>query len=419
MDGNPQDARTQRRLSLIANDPEYFLVSLARQGVLHQIRLSFRNNVGLRLKNICPYFASYHGHLNIVQFILSEYDGDANFEFNAKGTRPIHVAVSGGHWGVVKALIEHGASVNSADKRGQTPLLLACRHDQLEIAELLIDQGAKVNVAKTNGTTILHMASAFAGPELFQLILNNNACCTVVNSKGETPLMIAMDGGLDFIYPLVRKQLEIDGNLYSLDKAIIPPRGERSNLLQQRSIQKERNRLAEEMKALEGSPSEQDIVEDENDEDDGEWSDEAVAVGEDSEPEQMEMMIDRGQIPAEEDWMVQDAVEWERDQHPWHEETRHRRRMIERGEVLVSLRQMGPMPLEEGRRHAHGETIREGERVSRSTGQRRHVQLDRRGARDRVSAYERRQRRANEIFQLVATMSRLGIRNANDQDDNA
>ena len=321
-------------------------------------------------------------------------------------------------WGVVKALIEYGASVNSADKRGQTPLLLACRHDQLEIAELLIDQGAKVNVAKTNGTTILHMASAFAGPELFQLILNNNACCTVVNSKGETPLMIAMDGGLDFIYPLVRKQLEIDGNLYSLDKAIIPPRGERSNLLHQRSIQKERNRLAEEMKALEQSPSEQENVEDENDEDDGESSDEAVAVGEDSEPEQMEMMIDRGQIPAEEDWMVQDAVERERDQHPWHEETRHRRRMIERGEVLVSLRQMGPMPLEEGRRLV-GETIREGEIVSRSTGQRRHVQLDRRGARDRVSAYERRQRRANEIFQLVATMSRLGIRNADDQGNNA
>lgn len=69
------------------------------------------------------------------------------------GRTPLHQAVKGNHKDIVKLLLERGASVNTEDEHGVTPLLLAgagIQENNLaiyeEIVSLLIWHKADVNV---------------------------------------------------------------------------------------------------------------------------------------------------------------------------------------------------------------------------------------------------------------------------------
>ena len=63
---------------------------------------------------------------------------------NKKGNTPLWLACNGGHLDVVMLLVGKGADVNAADNRGVTPLMAAFRkgHVQvrcrIELAEVLV-----------------------------------------------------------------------------------------------------------------------------------------------------------------------------------------------------------------------------------------------------------------------------------------
>ena len=95
----------------------------------------------------------------------------------------------------VRALVQHGASVNAADADGTTALHWASYRDDLEIADLLIRAGAKVNAANDLGATPLWIASLNGSAAIVRRLLDAGANPDATLLSGETPLMVAARSG--------------------------------------------------------------------------------------------------------------------------------------------------------------------------------------------------------------------------------
>lgn len=60
----------------------------------------------------------------------------------------------------MRALLDSGTAVNSADESGSTALHFAADRGQQEAVQLLLDAGADVNTQDHDGQTPLHYAAA-------------------------------------------------------------------------------------------------------------------------------------------------------------------------------------------------------------------------------------------------------------------
>ena len=97
---------------------------------------------------------------------------------------------------VVKVLLEHGASLNSAvTLHDLTPLHLAARHGHAEVVKVLLDREANVTARDKNGLTPLHTASEYSQAPVVNLLLDAHADCNATNNDGDTALVLACRNG--------------------------------------------------------------------------------------------------------------------------------------------------------------------------------------------------------------------------------
>ncbi|KAK3325999.1 ankyrin repeat-containing domain protein [Apodospora peruviana] len=98
-------------------------------------------------KSTCLHMATGNGHLEIVSFLISQFDSrpkeekqaflDAPNEFGNTG---LHWAALGGHLEVVKLLLENGASPALANDKNYLPLDLASFGDKLDVVDYFLKQ---------------------------------------------------------------------------------------------------------------------------------------------------------------------------------------------------------------------------------------------------------------------------------------
>ena len=60
---------------------------------------------------------------------------------------PLHYAAKHGHFQIVKALVEAGATLELKNFYSDTPFAVACAQGHLEIAQYLLDKGAHIHGA--------------------------------------------------------------------------------------------------------------------------------------------------------------------------------------------------------------------------------------------------------------------------------
>jgi ankyrin repeat protein len=71
---------------------------------------------------------------------------------------PLLTAAMVGNAHAARALLAHGAQLECADDRGQTPMNWAVRNDRLEVYEVLRQAGASMDAVDTAGDTPRSMA---------------------------------------------------------------------------------------------------------------------------------------------------------------------------------------------------------------------------------------------------------------------
>jgi hypothetical protein len=108
---------------------------------------------------------------------------------------------------IIKFLIKHGADVNLADRRGNTPLHLVMLQNPFKVmvyVMILIKSGADVNMTNIYGSTPLHLALRMSFPniKIVKLLIKNGANLNQLNNGGESPLYYALTICVDEKYAI-------------------------------------------------------------------------------------------------------------------------------------------------------------------------------------------------------------------------
>ena len=142
------------------------------------------------LNGTALYYASLCGFSGVVKYIICTHGEDVNAWSGYHGT-PLRAASYKGHIDVVRVLLDHGANVNTSDKKN-TPLISAYHGRHLEIMRLLLGNGADVDAPDDLDDSVLNRASKHGQADVIHLLLQHNAD---VNYKGFldwTPLQGAL-----------------------------------------------------------------------------------------------------------------------------------------------------------------------------------------------------------------------------------
>jgi ankyrin repeat protein len=95
------------------------------------------------------------------------------------------MAANTGYLEQTKALIQCGANVNLALKRGTTPLYIAAQEGYLDISRLLIEHGAEVNTQNMSGATALFIAAQQGHADIVKTLLDHGADCSLAVYQSE------------------------------------------------------------------------------------------------------------------------------------------------------------------------------------------------------------------------------------------
>jgi hypothetical protein len=111
-------------------------------------------------------YAAAGGHYEVVRLLL-----DAGADVNAHGGEctPLQAAVGGGGR-VVTALLDAGADVDARNRYGQTALMYAARLGEARTVELLLGRGANPRLRDNKGASALYLAEQNNHDRVVELI---------------------------------------------------------------------------------------------------------------------------------------------------------------------------------------------------------------------------------------------------------
>ena len=89
--------------------------------------------------------AMYKAQYDLVSDIIKKPQFDVNLDATWAMDRPLHIAVHHNQLGLAEQLLIRGAHVDAEDRKGMTPLMLACSLGYVECTELLLQHGANPN----------------------------------------------------------------------------------------------------------------------------------------------------------------------------------------------------------------------------------------------------------------------------------
>ena len=104
----------------------------------------------------------------------------------------------------VKTLLQEGADIESTNKKGKTPLILAAENNAYKAAIVLVRAGADVNAQHNNGGTPLYFAAKSDSVKIAQILLANGANPSIKNNDGYTPYEKAQDEESYLVQKLLR-----------------------------------------------------------------------------------------------------------------------------------------------------------------------------------------------------------------------
>jgi ankyrin repeat protein len=102
--------------------------------------------------------ACFFGHLDSAEYLVKAGAPINAPSRNGLKAAPIQSAAAGGHFKIVKMLLEHGADPNVREQEGYTPLHAAAQNGDEEMIRILLYGGADLTIKSNNGKTPLDLA---------------------------------------------------------------------------------------------------------------------------------------------------------------------------------------------------------------------------------------------------------------------
>ena len=122
-----------------------------------------------------------------------------------KPKKDLNQAAVDGELDRVKELVSGGADVNSKNRMGMTPLVVAALNNRTAVCEFLIANGADLNAKDGQGRTALYLAVERGNKELIELLVKKGADVNVTTGRGENAFSLAKKKGNAEIVDLLAK----------------------------------------------------------------------------------------------------------------------------------------------------------------------------------------------------------------------
>ncbi|RSL46448.1 hypothetical protein CEP54_013846 [Fusarium duplospermum] len=140
------------------------------------------------------HFASRCGHTEVIKALLTEDNTNIDATESLEGWTALHLAIYNGHGDAASALLKEGANVGIQDNDGWTPLMTATNKKHDKIVEELLNQNGDLEVDTSNksGLTPLLVASIHGFLAGARLLIKAGADCNVQSTSSKsTPLISA------------------------------------------------------------------------------------------------------------------------------------------------------------------------------------------------------------------------------------
>jgi ankyrin repeat protein len=138
--------------------------------------------------------SAYDGNLAEVQVLVAK--GASVNLADEKLRTPLIMAAYGGHTSVVEFLVVKGADINHRDGDGMTALIHTSKRSFNETAAFLLKNGAEVNVqTPKKGITALMIAAVADNVELVRMLLDHGADANLTDIFGRTAKVLAQKKG--------------------------------------------------------------------------------------------------------------------------------------------------------------------------------------------------------------------------------
>jgi len=138
--------------------------------------------------------SAYSGDLPGVMAALAK--GASVNVADQKKRSALMLAASNGHNSVVEYLISEGAEINARDGDNQTALIYASKRSFNAVAAALLRSGAEVNVqSKKKGVSALMLAAVWNNVKLVNMLLQHGADANLTDIFGRTAVVLAKKKG--------------------------------------------------------------------------------------------------------------------------------------------------------------------------------------------------------------------------------
>jgi len=164
---------------------------------MSEILLEQGSNINIPDKdgNTALLWAAKKGKLQVVISLVEKFFACVNIQ-NFAGDSTLSYATANNDAQMVLFLLDNGASPNTRNLRGETPLHIAAALGYVKILELLVKNGgAWLEVEDEVGDTPLHFAVREGQVEAIECLLNLGADPGHSNEDDETPIVLAEDLG--------------------------------------------------------------------------------------------------------------------------------------------------------------------------------------------------------------------------------
>ena len=122
-----------------------------------------------------------------------------------------------GNLDAIKEHLSSGSDVNGKDSLGRTPLYRAAYNGHIDVVKLLLDNKADVNTPDENGWTALHGASYKGRPVIVVTLISGKANINAKDVDGDTPLDWAK-GKKEIIKLLLKNGAKTSAELKAAEK---------------------------------------------------------------------------------------------------------------------------------------------------------------------------------------------------------